>query len=481
MTNIVKTITDTEYQSLNDYQTGYYMSTNEDDPISMRYHHFGRKKGWHNTLEEILEVEEKKDGKHYYDVEKKFDFLKGIIFRCVTPEIKVSSDYVDTVRIRMSHNILHHIHGACIFSSGDGATQTITPLFLDDIFQTSIGNRDQYSEKIGNRKSLTTWTTHLKAELLTMQPPWFFTLHNSKAFPLYESCLEKNKIQFICDFELDISKLVEMQGKDESTGTWTRMKFSLDYLDEETEQTIKSPEMWGIYSNISKEEKELRKKTPQNTRIDYNDINEIVTHDIKTYEQTIPVHLTSSDPVYGVSWKAKNELCKTYNSLSNYTTNPLDHSLGFNPIMYSGIKYGTIPRVKEREHDHFDQSLPERYFGRYPFENGYNYYFFDDEPLTLSVGNSLVLDSITKSKVTLDCTLGDTSKISQDQKSKRKKKKSKKVVLYPSEKKNSKDQPQFKIFTLLYVRKSIIFDKKRNQVYHITDDMSLKNYNERMN
>ena len=43
MTNIVKTITDTEYQSLNDYQTGYYMSMNEDDPISMRYHHFGGK------------------------------------------------------------------------------------------------------------------------------------------------------------------------------------------------------------------------------------------------------------------------------------------------------------------------------------------------------------------------------------------------------------------------------------------------------
>ena len=146
MANIWKTTTQIEYRSLSKFQKEFYFGKNGNG-VGIRYINNRRIFGWNNTTEIRMNVEKGEDNKHYYDINKRFSFLIGMYMITKTPNIKVAEVYKNTVSIRMTPNLMHHIHGTSVFSSGDGVFQTITPKFLDDYRQVYVKDRKQYDKK----------------------------------------------------------------------------------------------------------------------------------------------------------------------------------------------------------------------------------------------------------------------------------------------------------------------------------------------
>lgn len=483
MTSESKTITDIEYRSLSGFQKKFYTSSKEDD-VSVRYNYEPSAHSWYNAILSKINVSVGEGGKNYYEISQRYHYLTKVYMVVKTPNIKVNERFKNTVKIAFTPNLMHHIHGNGYFYPGDGVCQKITPKSLDDYRVTYIKDLGNYDRKIGNVKNLTSFTNHIKPQVLKINPPWFFNLGDKFAFPLYDDCIKTKKIRLMYEFNLDLSKLIRILGKDKDSGEFKPFPFDWKYFDEDTTSTIDTPEMWGVYCNISDEEYEFRTKSKNDNIIDYTDIIEITHNDIKKYGQTATIHLTSSEPVFGLSWKAENKKAEFLNHRSNYTTDEKDIKLGYNPISHFELKYGNIPRVSKMEHYHFDEILPEMYFGYPPHEKGYNFFFYDNKPRSVYVGHTVVFDNVSKSGVDLICTLGDTSKINVENTNKRSKHllnskiKENDGDLYPDENDSLVDEnsPEFKITVILYIRKRLIFNKKVKKLFVISDRLSYNNY-----
>lgn len=479
MNNEAKTITDIEYNSLEGYQNKFYRRKKGSKKlVPLKYYYNPPRESWSNKIDIKLDVEKGEGGKICYEFNKRFSYIKKVNLVVKIPKIKLRKQFKNTIRICYTRNLLHHIHGKGEFHAGGGICQTITPLSLDDYRVSIVKNIKDYDEDIGNTPDLTEWNTKLPADVLDITPPWLFNFNKKLLFPLYDECLEDDKIQLVYEFNLDISKLIRIEGKTKDNQEFRPIEFKWGYFEDDSIKFIDTPKIWCAYSNISEEEQRFRIQNKKNNKIDYTDIIEIPHNDYKHLGDTLSIRLHSGQPVAGISWKAQNREAGLKNDLSNYTTNSHDLKKGFNPISTSEIKYGNITRVSEREHYHFDKIYPKVYFGHKPYDNGYNFYYYDDEPMRLNHGHTVVFDNMSKSYVILNCTLGDTSKVQSGTKKKR-------LVLnnldeqelFPDED-NNKNQhsPKFKVIAILYVKKRLVFDKKTKKLFVIGDKMSYDNY-----
>ncbi len=484
MNSTTKTITDIEYKSLEGFQKKFYSrKAGSKKTVPLKYYYNPQKESWNNHISVKLGVERADGNQSHYEFSKLYSYISRLYSVIKLPEIKVAKEYQSIVRIAYTPNLAHHIHGKAGFHAGDGLCQSITPSSLDDYRVTHIKNIKDYDHGIGNIPELQDFSDRLPPKILKFFPPWFFNLNKKLVFPLYEECLENGKIYLMHEYNLDISKLIRVEAIIGEDGKeFKPVKFKMEYLEVDTPLKIKTPEVWCIYANISDDEKNFRINNKKNNVIDYVDIIEIPHNDYKQLGDNLSIILNSSLPVMGISWKAINRQSELKNNHSNYTTNVDNLKLGHNPIYMSELKYGNLVRVSPREHYHFDEIYPRIYFGHTPYDKGYNFYYYDYEPTTLSNGHTVVFDKMSNSSVMLNCTLDDTSEVRYENIRHKKKiisdlvNDAPKKLYIQDEESQKKNSPQFKVIATLYVKKRLIFDKKTKKFFVIGDKLSYDNY-----
>ena len=303
-----------------------------------------------------------------------------------------------------------------------------------------------------------------------MLKPWPFFLHESKALPLYSRYFEGIEIEIIQQFNLDLSKLIKVIAKNKD-GKWIKVNFKHNYIKKGAK--IPVPEMWGRYSNISEYELEKRKENEENNDlvIEYIDHIDIDHYETKTYNETATIKLDSESPTIGVVWMAQNQDAKKYNDLSNYTTSIEGKMHGKNPFITSEIKYSNLSRVSERKHYHFDSIYPKIYFKHTPIDNGYNFYFWNDNPLSTRIGNNVVPKKV--GPIFINSKIGDgiyhEDNVDLELSSGGKVQKIK--YLEEKEEKVKTNSPTFNPYAIIYVMKRLVFDHIKKGIFVISDEV----------
>lgn len=457
-----------EYDKLGGFQETYYKGK-----VETRFQFSDRKIGWNTNIDERLEFTERNGGKCEFTVDKKqFHFLTGIYIIVKIPTIKIKQKYKSNTRICFTNNLLHHIHNEGALSMGKKITHSLNSYILDLDRISRIRDIIMYDDDIGNRDELTSWTTKISTKKpLMMYPPWFFNIHKNVPLPLHDKCVEKSKISFLYKFKLKLKDLISVKRlKVKGSDEWVKVPFNDTYLEKVSD--IPVPEMWGQYNNITDAEIKERHNIEE-YEVNYVDYHMIPNNDTNKSGESTSIELKCTSPVAGIAWMAQNQESFKNNILSNYTTDKNLHE-GVNPSIVSEIKYGTRIKIKEKEHWHFDNILPKRYFGHSLVENGYNFYMFDDNPLSTRVGNSINFNAKGIHPVTLNCKLEniDPDEDSNDSDSDSE-------ILYPDDMKTiSKNDNKYKYIVILYVLKKLIFNNKIMKMFYISDDIMYTNYKE---
>ena len=178
------------------------------------------------------------------------------------------------------------------------------------IFQMkSHPNWSKFSEEIGNKSSLTSWSTTLKSDYLSLYLPWFYANDKSDSFPL-KFCGHQERLHHIVEFNLRLSELLLI--RDKNTGDILEFDQSLLTVSENKE-SIDIPEMEGLYSLPTKKECDVNDCT-----IDEVDgEKEMFTESIYYIEDENEVELgkriqlkidsKSKQPVNSIYWAALNK------------------------------------------------------------------------------------------------------------------------------------------------------------------------------
>jgi len=463
-------ITDIERTNLSEFQKSYYSKKD----VDARFFSYSRKIAWNNNVEVRMECKDNSDNEYIISISKQFHFIKGIYMVVKLPKIEVAEVWQDVVKIAYTNNLAHHIHGQATLSIKRKSVCKLFPLSLDTDRVTRIDDVFEYDEDIGNKEELLTYKTCIKSDILKMTVPWPFFLHESKALPLYNMCFEGVDIEIIQKFNLDLSKLIKVIAKNKD-GVWTRVPFDSKYIKKGSKIPI--PEMWGRYSNIGKKELETRKKIEETDDIiiEFIDCVEIDTHDSKFYGETSKINISSNSPIIGVVWMLQNQDALKYNDLSNFSTDSFSKEHGKNPCITSEIKYANTERISERPHYHFDSIYPKIYFKHKPIDPGYNFYFWNDSPLSTKIGNSIIPKNIgpvhINSKIGNGIENDDTKDLETMQNGKIKK------IKYLEEDNDKKiNSPKFSPFAIIYTMKRLILDHKQKEIFVISDDMLYENY-----
>ncbi len=468
-------IIDREYTSIQGFQASFYKGKD----IESRFQPQNRKIAWNANPDIRLESSALNNGVHEFPIDKKqFHFLTGMYMIAKIPTIKVKSKYRSTTKISFGNNLLHHIHGVGSISMGGKNVHNLDPYILDSDRISRINDIIQYDDDIGNREELTDWNTKISYKTpLFFYPPWFFNINKNTPLPLYDKCIEKNKILFYYNFNLKLKKLLKMKRlKNKASDEWVNIDFNSIYL--ESVPDIPIPEIWGEYNYITKEELKERNEIEENI-INYVDKCTILDDQIKKSGDTISINVKCTSPVIGMTWMAQNLKAKEYNNFSNYTTDSDNLHNGINPSTFSEILYETSHKVKEREHYHFDRIKPKRYFGHTPIENGYNFYMFDNNPLSIKVGNSVNLNGAGVSPVTINCKIEKIKKNDDDDSENDD---SDQEILYPDDIEiENTNKNEYKYIVILYTLKRLIFNNKIMKMFYIADDIMYENYKEMIN
>ncbi len=469
-------ITNIERTNLDSFQKSYY----ENDEVEARFYPHSRKIGWNNNMEIRLDCKKNKEGEYTIEISKQFHFIKGLYMVVELPKIEVADKYKNVIKLAWTGNLLHHIHGEATLSIKKKAVCKLFPRFLDVDRVTRVEDVYDYDANIGNKKSLTSYATCLEPDILNMNPPWFFSLHESKALPLYSECFEGSNIEIIQKFNLDISKLIKIEGFTEDG--WVKKDFHNKYLKKGSPLKIAKPEMWGRYTNVGKKELELRKEGEKksNIVIEFIDHIDVDTHESKRYGETATIGLNSSNPVIGVVWMAQNQEAQKYNDLSNYTTDSNNLTHGKNPCITSQIMYVTSSRVSKRKHYHFDRIYPKLYFGHVPIDPGYNFYFWNDKPMNTRIGHSVVFKKVGPVKI--NSQIGDGT-IKNDKNDGNNENNHvgngviNKMKYLEEEEDNVKStSPHFSPYAIMYTMKRLVLNSKQKGVYILADEMLYENY-----
>lgn len=451
------------------FQAGFYQSSHEEDHLDSRYQPYPIKIAWNNTTEFRLESNQRQDGKYIFRVSDKCHFLRKVMMIARLPPLKIKKEHRKRFRFAYTFNPLHHIHGTGIFSIDESNSLQIDPYVLDVHRVSYINDVYDYDVDIGNKPELLDWSTEKSGDELSMFVPWSFSKHDSLAFPLFEKSIEKKKVEFIYRFNLEMKHLIRIQyyreGEKGEEGEWKDAPFLAKIF--EDLPSIQPPEMWGIYGNISEEELKAR----QDLNKDYNEkytlvyVNNYVieSHEDKTDQDTFNIPIKVSGAIMGISWMVQNRRALKYNNHSNYTTHE-DIYRGGNPVEWSGIKYNTSYRTSPRSSIHFSRMYPKMYFGKAPVDPGYNFYFFDDRPRRIVTGNTIDPDNPKISPIVLEFSLNQQE--NEEQQS---------DIDTLLDNISNKNPDTYKAIVVIYSLKKLVWDRKKNQFYQISDEIMQQN------
>lgn len=282
------------------------------------------------------------------------------------PAIKAAKGF----EIRWCPNIGSNVVKNADFQVNDTVWQSLDSSYFDD-YHAKISNepKEVLAKNLGNTPDLQEWSSELPASMTFFRIPWFYSLHTSKMFPLYY-CGKEDRIEHILTLRRSLRELIMIR----SISTGEMIPFDEACLNVQSLE-LPAPEMRGEYVMMSDMECEHNRcsSSKYHTEVfDIDNVKSIVTDNPIRANTSVSLKIKDMPfPVHTIHWKAENFTASSLNYLSNYSSNPLDHTKGQNPIKTVSLTCPQGILFKNVESYVSDLIIPSNHFNRIPDHPGY--------------------------------------------------------------------------------------------------------------
>lgn len=365
----------TELDSLTDFQREIHLTKDMNEHIISGFHRVFYKCTWHVTIPAKLKCAEDGDEVSYV-VNNSFHFLAYSYMRFVSPPVSVKQEFKGKVRMGWCHNLGTNIVVSASFKEDDDTYHTWDNVWADIYFQFfqdgGAGKRENHNIGIGNVKCLEDWTEYLPAYPLNVEQPWFYSMDQALAFPIfYKNSQTRAEHRYTLRRRVTDLLRVQLLG---SNGKWRDcIRGVSKYLDLHTNAMFKTPELWGRYSMIT--EAEIMQHKCKGMKSFYiRDVEICDTPNPNAFNSNVDITLHCKTPCLSLFWVAENVDASTIHNYSNYTTDPNDLYRGWDPIKATTLKYGSVVKLDNMPSDHFSIAEPRKHFLSAPSERGYHGY-----------------------------------------------------------------------------------------------------------
>jgi hypothetical protein len=334
---------------------------------------------WYNKVPRIIPSEGDLSEKKYNLTNGKHDLLAYTTFRQLLPIIRVKKEFEQKIQVRWCEDPAINIISDAKLSYGSDKIGNLNSKSIRAKLKLFKGNDEQkfIDNQIGNIPELQQWNIYLPSVTVKFEFPWFYSADDTLGLPLYYSCNDKH---FVHSYSLN-NKLVNLLRmrilKDDDT--YEIIPVDLKYLHvEERIETLKTPEIMGIYIKLLPDEVDSYKCwTRENKYGDFyiEDIVECTSDNPSVYGKKLSVEMNENAIIHTMVWLAENRTAKELGNLSNYTTNILDKNLGYDPIEWSTLHIGSYDYFKELHADYTGVLLLREFKGK-PVEPGYHVWSF---------------------------------------------------------------------------------------------------------
>jgi hypothetical protein len=396
-----------ELSSLTTFQRDIHVANHASEEIISHFYKAFIKSTWYSSVPMKLKCTS--DGEEtVYTVNNSFHYLIYSYMRFQSPPVRVKPEFKGRVRIAWCHNLGTNIVSQAVFKEDDDTYQTWDSVWADIYFQfyqdNGAGKRENHNIYIGNIPCLEEWTDFLPACPINVDQPWFYSMDNSLAFPIFYKN-SQTRAEHRYTFRRRITDLLRMQFSSKD-GKWKSTTKSLHkYLDIGQTATIKIPELWGRYAYVSEAEISYHKCDTE--RVFFTrDVEICDTPNPNQYKTTAEISLHCVNPCLAFFWVAENRDAISNHNYSNYTTNADDLHSGWDPIRTTSLKYGTTIRLDNMPSDHFSAAECRKHFRSAPSERGFHGYSFAADSTNYHGDIGVVLAEL---HAKLHCTINDNN------------------------------------------------------------------------
>ena len=290
------------------------------------------------------------DGTIIFEVPKEIDFIEKACVLLAIPKIFIKKALRGKFAISLTRNFGNNVIRTVDMRADSKTFAALDTYTLDDYLESGISRdnvRDCLSYGIGNRKNLIEPQSKLIASDIKVNLPFWFGDHISQAFA--NCCADKSKIEFKLNCETDLTKLIKLQRvQDTPNGPiFIDMKIKdsdlAQYVDVEDNKPLKieTIDLWLNCGRIKQNERANHKQEPKKVLIKYNET--IIEEPSQSPQQTID--LSFSGVVSHFTFKAINVDAEKIHNYSNYTTEPVNPSIGVDPVSKFSLKYNSKSAV----------------------------------------------------------------------------------------------------------------------------------------
>lgn len=339
-----------EYLNLSDIQKKFYFPSVSDDgenteeEIESRFFYKPKKISWSSSIQLPLLLQ--KEGHNYvYIADENFHMLNWTCLIWKIPRISVKEEYKDKIQICWVKNLAISIVKEASLYVGDKKIQNIDTFFYCIYHKFLMKEPEKkllLSKLIGNRRSLTQWSTNLESNTIILHQPWYYSRSEVNSFPLF--LFEKKKLKHKYLFRDRIQDLLRMRvllSNQNDQPIWKELQdVNLSYLEIEQDLLL-PPEMIGNYIYLSQDEYDYRKDSKLNYYI--NDIIKVTEETPKKASDIVSLDININEPCQGIFFVSENlSSKKLYTEFTSKESNKT-------PFSMIKLVYGTGERIIEKD------------------------------------------------------------------------------------------------------------------------------------
>lgn len=356
-----------------------------------------------------------------------YHFLSSIYLRTEIPHIEVKEHARNNVEICWPHNIGHNIITIGQLCFDNIPHETVTSEWLDANMQwfeqSGAGKRETRQVAIGSTEILEEWSSVLPAFPLNVPQPFSHTRHPSMAIPqLLNSSM--SRVSYNYRFNLEVTSHLKMRvceerviddhtGEDKTNWIYPLEGANIDYLAcSDRNWRIKTPTMWGKYSQVTEEEKENFWCNGESFDYVYYDIQKIVSETC-TFGMKPQISIDSACLVNNIFVMARSEEAVSLRNRSNYTTDPHSCHRGWMPIKSMTVRINNQPRIGPLGYDQISRMSGLYDYISAPFEQGYGAVSFGTNRGNFSNRTDTGFYLARETKCSIHFTIGDSNPYTQ--------------------------------------------------------------------
>lgn len=343
----------------------HFSDENADTPIRTQFLNIKRKETW--SYRNILKLDCSGDISNPDYITYKvrilpFHALRYVMVTQQLPRVTALPGYEVSWAPHIGCNVVRNAS----FKVNDVEWQSLNDEYFVDYIE-KVDKSDDLDRELGDIPSLQEWSEEVAPYTTLFKIPWFFSLHTTKSFPLY-NCGKEDDIVIETYLRRNLADLLRVRRVD----TKEEIPFDEAYVTTTTPLILPVPELRGDYIQMSDMEcehnrcEEAKEKYSINV-YDIENVKMVESDNIHTLNTTVNIKIKDMPfPVHSIHWKAVNLEAKENNYLSNYTTNPSDHLNGGPPIKWTSLSTPSGIIFKNQDSFIGERIIPKMHFNKVP-------------------------------------------------------------------------------------------------------------------